>query len=202
MWCLTFLKSSQSILLPLHLICSFFSLTSLNFLTRVPITLVFFHGLDGSGLFVNTSAQNVLLKMLKRWLVLFLRLTLQYWPVIVLKSFFKLFWYGQLLSSWILRTFLTLDIFFFLFQLFSCGIVGLMQITFLLAISSTVIFVCFLFTFFNNFNTSILVHTLLFNLLTNCKLTIIKAKRSKQTLCNSNPYNSNFLLCEQCSCFI
>ena len=152
------MKSSQSILLPLHLICLFFSLTSLNFLTRVPIALVFFQGLDGSGLFVNTSAENVLLKMLERWLVLFLRM-LQYWPVIVLKSFFKLFWYGQLLSSWALRTFLTLDIFFFLFQLFSCGIVGLMQITLLLAISSTAIFVCFLFTFFNNFNTSILVNT-------------------------------------------
>ena len=60
------------------------------------------------------------LKMLKTWLVLFLRLTLQCWHVISLISFFLngILWHGQLLSSLTLRTLLALGIFFFLFQFF------------------------------------------------------------------------------------
>ena len=93
------------------------------------------------------GSKFILLKMLKTSLVLFLRLTLQCWPVIALTSFFK----RARAAFLTLCTFLGLDIFFFLFQFFSCSIVGLTQITLLLAITSTVIFVCFLLTIFNNF---------------------------------------------------
>ena len=84
----------------------------LNFLA---ITSAFFRGLDGNDL----SVLRTLLKMLRMWLVLFLRLTLQCWPAIALTFFLNgILWHGQLLSSWTLRNFLALDILFFLFQFF------------------------------------------------------------------------------------
>ena len=128
----------------------------LDFLARVPITSSFFRGLDGSDISVLSTLwlKFFFWKSLKTWLMLLLRLKLQRWLLIALTSFSlnDIRWHGQLLSSWTLRTFLALYIFFFLFQFFfSCGINRFTEITLLISISSTVIFVVFFFTIFNNF---------------------------------------------------
>ena len=115
----------------------------LNLLARVSIRPSFADRMDvmiqscdhfGSKLF--------LLKMLKTCLVLFLRLTLQCWPTIPLT--FLLMIFPEKDSFFLLEPFVQFGYRCFLLSLsviFSCSIVGLIQITFLLTISSAVIFV-------------------------------------------------------------
>ena len=99
------------------------------------------------------SSKFVLLKMLTTWLVLFLKLTFQCWPAIALTLFFRRYSLKRAVSFF-LNTLYSFGSRYFLLSLsrfFSCGIVGLIQITLFLVIIATVIFVYFLFTIFNNF---------------------------------------------------
>ena len=82
----------------------------------------------------------VVLKMLKTWVVMFLRLMLHCWPVIALFSFFFFKRYSLIRAAlFFLNTSYFFGFRYFLLSLsvfFSCGIAGLIQITFFLPISS------------------------------------------------------------------
>ena len=142
-------ENSQSILLPLHLISSFFFLTCY---IQLYVDWIFWQEFqshrpffaDWMGVIFQScehfGSKFVLLKMLKMWLVLFLRLALQCWPVIILTSFFKRYSMTRA-ASFFLNTLHFFGSRYFLLSLsvfFSCGIVGL-----ILAINTTVIFCLF-----------------------------------------------------------
>ena len=77
-------SSFSSIFFLPDLLCTV--IRSLNFLTRVPVTSIFFSRLDRSDFSVLWT---LLLKMLKTWLVLLLRLTFQVWLVMLWHLFLK-----------------------------------------------------------------------------------------------------------------